>query len=125
VPDEKICLSRVYKSIKKAKIDVFVKNLEKGIDTRIGESGSLLSGGLKQRVALARAFYFDKDVFILDESTSSLDVETELEIQKEILELKGKKTLIIIAHKKDFLNLCDTVYKLNNGKLELMLNGSN
>jgi ABC-type bacteriocin/lantibiotic exporter with double-glycine peptidase domain len=64
-------------------------------------------------------------VFILDESTSSLDVETELEIQKEILELKGKKTLIIIAHKKDFLNLCDTVYKLNNGKLELMLNGSN
>jgi len=125
LPDEKICLSKVYESIKRAKIDFFVKNLEQGVDTRIGESGSLLSGGLKQRVALARAFYFDKDVFILDESTSSLDVETELEIQKEIIELKGEKTLIIIAHRKEFLSFCNTVYKLNNGKLDLILNESN
>lgn len=118
VKDEDISYEKLKQSIKKAKLDIYINQLEDGIHTNIGEKGSILSGGLSQRVVLARAFYFDKDILIMDESTSSLDDETENEILKEIEELKGKKTIIIIAHKREVLKFCDNIYVLRNAKLE-------
>ena len=71
-----------------------VSQLDHGVDTFVGERGVQLSGGQRQRVALARAFYHERDVLIMDESTSAMDNETEAEILKEILRLKEEKTII-------------------------------
>ncbi len=111
--DEDAVRSAVYKS----KLDEVVNQLQDGLDTPIGENGIKLSGGQRQRIALARAFYHKRDVLIMDESTSALDNETEEEILKEIREFKGKKTLIVIAHRLTTLRYCDRIYELENGKI--------
>jgi len=93
-------------------------NLTKNqFDSEIGESGNKLSGGQRQRVSLARAFYFDRQVLVMDEATSSLDIETEKEIIQEIRNLKGKTTIIIVAHHLNTLVDCDIIYKMENGRL--------
>ena len=120
VPDSEILLEKLNDSIKKARLDDFVEQLEEGINTNIGEKGSLLSGGLRQRIVLARSFYFDKAILVMDESTSSLDAETEKEIMNEIRTLKGIKTIIVISHKIEILKFCDKVYDLKNGKLDIL-----
>jgi ATP-binding cassette, subfamily B, bacterial PglK len=104
-------------SIHKARLGDFVDNLPNGVDSLIGERGVLLSGGQRQRIALARAFYYDKDVLIMDESTSSLDGDTEREIIDEIKRLKSKKTIIVIAHRITTLKFCDVIYEVDNGKI--------
>ena len=76
-----------------------------------------MSGGQKQRVAIARAFYHQREVLVLDESTSALDTETENEILSEINRLKGQKTLIVIAHRLSTVRSCDYIYRLENGKV--------
>jgi ABC-type bacteriocin/lantibiotic exporter with double-glycine peptidase domain len=76
-----------------------------------------LSGGQRQRVALARAFYHDRNVLVMDESTSALDNVTESEIVREIKQLKGIKTVIVIAHRLTTLKYCDCIYRLDNGKI--------
>ena len=79
-----------------------------------------LSGGQRQRVALARAFFHDREVLVMDESTSSLDKDTEKEIVNEIKRLKGQVTIIIVSHNMSTLVNCDKVYKLSAGKLSLV-----
>jgi ABC-type bacteriocin/lantibiotic exporter with double-glycine peptidase domain len=76
-----------------------------------------VSGGQRQRIALARAFYNDRSVIIMDESTSALDNETEMEISNEIEMLKGSKTLIVIAHRLTTLKNCDRIYRLKDGRI--------
>ena len=98
-----------------ARLKPFVESLPQGLDTILGEEGTRLSGGQRQRIALARAFFHNRDVIIMDESTSSLDEETELEIVDAIKSLHGKKTIIVIAHKVKILQNCDRVYKIENG----------
>ena len=105
------------RALKLAAANKFVLNLEKGIDTIIGERGVRFSGGQRQRVALARAFYHNRSVLVMDEATSSLDHETEQEITNEIENLKGKKTLIVIAHRLTTVQHCDHIYKLNQGRI--------
>ena len=105
------------KSIKLAKLEKLINNLEKGYDTNIGENGSKLSGGQLQRVGIARALYANPQVLILDEITSSLDVNTEEEIIDVIKNLKGEKTIILITHRLNMLKICDDVFELNNGLL--------
>jgi ABC-type multidrug transport system fused ATPase/permease subunit len=105
------------KSIKLAKLEKLINNLEKGYDTNIGENGSKLSGGQIQRVGIARALYANPQVLILDEITSSLDVNTEEEIIDVIKNLKGEKTIILITHRLNMLKICDDVFELNNGLL--------
>jgi len=83
----------------------------------LGENGMRLSGGQRQRVVLARAFYHERDVLIMDESTSSLDRETEQEVVNEIRKLKGSITLIVIAHRMSLLKYCDRIYSLDKGKI--------
>ena len=94
-----------------------VNQLPEGVDTILGQGGVRFSGGQRQRVALARAFYHERDVIIMDESTSALDSETERQIVKEIQNLKGNKTSIIIAHRLTTVKHCDRIYRLNKGMI--------
>ena len=110
-----IDIERVNIALNKANLSDVVKKLPQGVDTIIGERGIRLSGGQRQRVALARAFYYDRDVLVLDESTSALDNDTEEEIINEIQEFKGRKTMIVIAHRLTTLQHCDQIYKLEDG----------
>ena len=124
-----ICLdsttSKLKKSNKKlntaivqANIKQFIKTLPNGIYTRIGESGVRLSGGQNKRVAIARTFFHDKEIIIMDEATSSLDVNTENFILDQIKSLKRKKTIIIITHSKNTLKYCDKIYEIKAGKIK-------
>lgn len=112
IDDLKIC-----ESLKKAKLSEFVDKLPQGIYTEIGERGVRISGGQRQRIALARAFYHERNVLVLDEATSALDYEIEQEIVDEIKQLKGEKTMIVIAHRLSTVRHCDRIYKLNQGKI--------
>ena len=95
----------------------FIEKLENGINHRIIEDGKNFSIGQLQRLALARAIYFDNQILILDEPTSALDEESEKNFLELINNLKAKKTIIIISHKKETLKNCDNIYEISNKKL--------
>ena len=117
VESESIDKAFIDLAIKKSSLSELIKSLPEGVDTNIGENGVRLSGGQRQRIALARAFYHNRNILVLDESTSALDQETEREIVKEIQALKGDKTMIIIAHRLNTLEHCDIIYKIEKGKI--------
>ena len=117
VDDINIDNDKVIQSLKSARLYDFVLTMSKGLDTIIGERGIRLSGGQKQRVSLARAFYHDREVLIFDEATSALDENIESEIVSEIQQLKGKKTMIVIAHRLSTVAHCDIIYRLHDGKI--------
>jgi|SaaInlStandDraft_2_1057019.scaffolds.fasta_scaffold37742_2 ATP-binding cassette, subfamily B, bacterial PglK len=96
--ENEINKSKLNNSVDKACLDEYVNSLANGKNTIIGEDGARISGGQKQRIALARAFYFDKSVIVLDESTNSLDKNTEKTILSEILENSSGKLVILISH---------------------------
>jgi ABC-type bacteriocin/lantibiotic exporter with double-glycine peptidase domain len=75
-----------------------------------------LSGGQCQRVALARSLYHDRSMLVLDESTSALDGETESQIISELKDLRGEKTIVMIAHRLSTLEHCDRIYRLNENR---------
>ena len=108
---------RVWKALKEAQLEEFVKELKDGIYTQIGERGMRLSGGQKQRLGIARALYSDPEILVFDEATSALDTETESAIMSAINSLHGKKTMIIIAHRLQTIKDCDLVYRVGNGKI--------
>lgn len=112
VDEKDISDEEVWRALREASLDAFVKNLPEGLDTRIGERGVRLSGGQRQRIGIARALYLDPKVLILDEATSALDNETESAIMESINSLQGKKTMIIIAHRLSTIENCDHVYKV-------------
>ena len=99
---------------KKAYMNEFLKDFEKGIDTLVGENGIKLSGGQKQRVAIARAFLCDAPIVIFDESTSALDNEAQAHIQNAISKFKGK-TVIVVAHRLSTIMNADCIYYLQEG----------
>ena len=105
------------KAIMQAQLSDLISELPDGVDTQLGEQGIRLSGGQRQRVALARAFYHQREVLVLDEATSALDTDTEREIVQEMQRLKGKVTMIVIAHRLSTLQHCDRIYKLNRGEI--------
>ncbi len=117
LPEEQINKEQVISSIKKSRLEDFISNLEDGMNTNIGEFGDKISGGQRQRIAIARALYRDPKVLIFDEFTNSLDLETEKNILKEVFNLKGKKTVIMIAHRLTTLENCDLIYKIEEGKI--------
>jgi len=110
-----------YKKVQSLLIDLDLKNfineLDKNISNLIGEKGSKLSGGQLQRIAIARALYFEPEILILDEATSSLDDETEKKILQLIKKYISQSLTIIISHKKDTLKYCSTIYKLEDNHL--------
>jgi ATP-binding cassette subfamily C protein len=115
VSEHMIDYAKLKQSVHQSKLSDLVKKMPKGMDTILGESGVQLSGGQRQRVALARAFYHNRDILVMDEATSALDNEIEKEIVNEIKDLKGKKTLIVIAHRLSTVEHCDYIYKIDRG----------
>ena len=100
-------------------VSEFLKDLKQGVDTEIGEKGSILSGGQIQRIALARLLYRDPKVLILDEFTNSLDPSNENFILEKLklLQTEKNKTLIVISHKLKPLKICDEIIILDKGKI--------
>lgn len=115
--DSDVDENRIWDVIKEAALFDFVSSLSDGIETEIGERGVRLSGGQRQRIGIARALYRNPEVLVFDEATSALDNETESEIMESINQLHGKKTIIIIAHRLSTIELCDHIYRVENGKI--------
>ena len=88
-----------------------------GIETPVGSSIKQLSSGQKQRISIARSFYSDRKVLIFDEATNALDEENEKFIFQNLKNLKKNKTIIIISHNPNNLEICDRVYKIENKNL--------
>nr|WP_235691019.1 ATP-binding cassette domain-containing protein [Campylobacter coli] len=108
---------KLQRVIKQANLEHFVKNLPQGVQTKVGDGGSNLSGGQKQRIAIARALYLEPEILVLDEATSALDTESEARIMDEIYKISKDKTMIIIAHRLSTITRCDSIYRLEHGKL--------
>lgn len=115
--DEEIDDEKVWRALREAQLDEFVKGLPDGLNTSIGERGIRISGGQRQRIGIARALFEDPEVLVLDEATSALDNDTEAAIMDSINRLHGRKTLIIIAHRLQTIEKCDMVYRVEQGKV--------
>jgi ABC-type bacteriocin/lantibiotic exporter with double-glycine peptidase domain len=98
-----------------ATISNFVAGLTAGLDTVLGERGTLISGGERQRLCLARAVLRRPFLFVLDEATSAIDVPAERKIIKTMLDLKPRPTIVMIAHRDQSLASCDRLLRLQNG----------
>jgi ATP-binding cassette subfamily C protein len=96
----------------------FVEHLPQGLNTMVGDHGSRLSGGERQRIALARALIGSPRIVVLDEATSSLDVETEEKVTRALAALKGRITIIAITHRPALAREADLVIQLENGCIE-------
>ena len=106
---------KIEKIINDVKLDGLLKKLDEGFQSKVGESGSNISGGQMQRIAIARALYKESQILIFDEPTSALDEKLEKEISKLIQDLKTKHTIIVISHRPEILKFCDRALKLQNG----------
>lgn len=125
VADDKIDYSRVKEVLKMAQLNEFINNLPNRYETIIGERGARISGGQRQRIGIARALYYDPDIIIFDEATSSLDQITEDKLMEDINRLHGTKTIIIISHRYSTVSNCDYIYVLKNGNIEKMYSNEN
>ena len=107
----------IMEAAKKASVHDFIMALPEGYDTEVGELGDTLSGGEKQRIGIARAFLHDAPFLLLDEPTSNLDSLNEGIILKSLKESCGKKTVVLVSHRKSTMNLADEVYEMENGRI--------
>ena len=104
----------LWRALEQVKLADFLRG-EQGLDTPLAEKGGNLSGGQCQRLALARALLHDSPVYIFDEATSNIDVESENEIMAQIHALAGKRTVILISHRLANVTACDRIYALEKG----------
>ena len=118
IPDNEINEEKINQSLKLAQLSNFILDLPQGLDTVVGNRGIRLSGGQRQRLGIARALYRNSKILILDEATSSLDVETEKKIIEDIENLSGSYTVIIVTHRLTTIKNCDNVFLLSEGKLK-------
>jgi len=117
IPKEQIDETRLWAAIRTAQLESVIADLPDSVDSRVGERGVRLSGGERQRIGIARALYHDPDLIVLDEPTSALDPATERDFTKAIEALRGKKTLLVIAHRMTTVRHCDRLIFLLNGRL--------
>lgn len=115
VEDDAIDEKAVWRALEDAQLADFVRSLEEGLDTVIGERGVRISGGQRQRIGIARALYYDPEILFFDEATSSLDNETESALMESVNKLGSQKTMIIVAHRLTTLRGCDKIYKVEDG----------
>lgn len=108
---------QILAAAKSAHVIEFAEHLPNGLDTSVGENGSLLSGGQRQRVAIARALLCDAPFLILDEATSALDTESERHIQDALQTLQQNRTCIVIAHRLSTIEKADTILVMEQGKI--------
>ena len=107
----------INEALKKANLYDFVQSLPEKLKTNVGEGGSLLSGGQKQRLALAKTIITNPEIYIFDEATSNIDVESEEKIWRSIYELSENKTVIVISHRLANVKNADNIYVLDKGKI--------
>ena len=107
----------INKALEMAYLKEFVDEQENGLDTDIGERGSLLSGGQRQRLAIARAFVKNAPIVILDEATSALDNKSEAVVQKAIDNLMQDRTVFVIAHRLSTVKNADEIVVINDGEI--------
>jgi ATP-binding cassette subfamily C protein len=117
IDDEKIDDEKVNNCIKQVQLDQMLNTLSNGVNHNLLERGKNLSGGQIQRIGIARALYFEPDVIIFDESTSSLDKTNEEKILKLIEEISSNKTIIFVTHRKEVLSFCDITYHMKDKKI--------
>lgn len=117
IPDSLIQEEQVWRALEEAQLSEFVRGLEQGLDTVIGESGVRLSGGQRQRIGIARALYQEPEILVLDEATSALDTATEQAVMEAVERFRGRCTLLMIAHRTSTLEACDLIYQVENGTL--------
>ena len=115
--DKEIDDTAVNKALSAAHMDSFLKSQPHGLDSVVGERGIRLSGGQRQRIGIARALYHDPSILVLDEATSSLDNETEATVMDAVRDLKGNKTIIIVAHRLSTVEHSDWLYRLEHGMI--------
>ncbi len=100
-----------------ARVDEFAAQLPDGLETVVGDRGSLLSGGQRQRIAIARALLRDSPILILDEATSALDTELERQIQQQLEQLMQGRTTLVIAHRLSTVEKADRIVVMDGGRL--------
>ena len=110
-------LEEVVKAAQAAFADGFIENLPRGYDTVIGEQGVKLSGGERQRISIARALLKNAPILILDEATSSLDSESEIEVQKALEYLMEGRTTLVIAHRLSTIRKANRIVVISNGEI--------
>ena len=109
--------SELWDALAVAGADDLVSGMESGLDTLLGERGSLISGGERQRLCLARAVLRHPWLFVLDEATSAIDVPAERKILKTLIGLSPRPTIVMIAHRDESLSSCDRIIRFQNGRL--------
>jgi ABC-type bacteriocin/lantibiotic exporter with double-glycine peptidase domain len=117
IPAADINRQRLLEAVRLAQLDEFIKTLPAGCDYRVGERGIQLSGGQRQRIGIARALYRAATVLVFDEATSALDGLTEQELMATLGRLRGRYTIILIAHRMITVRSCDIIFELENGKI--------
>jgi len=120
IDEKNINKYRVLESCQMAAMNDFLNDLPSGIDTYIGERGVRLSGGQRQRVSIARTLYQKPELIVFDEATSALDNTHEKAIQDTIYSLRGKQTMVIIAHRLSTVASCDVIYEFEKGLIKSM-----
>lgn len=107
----------IWNVLERASFAADVKAMPRGLETKVGETGVKLSGGQRQRLAIARALLKQTKIILFDESTSSLDNFAQSHIQKSIEQMKGKHTVVIVAHRLSTIKNVDKIYFLHNGQI--------
>jgi HlyD family secretion protein len=108
---------RLLEAARLAQLDDFVMTLPQGYDQWIGERGVAVSGGQRQRIGIARALYRDASVLLLDEATNALDGLTEQELMTTLGGLRGRYTILLIAHRMSTVRACDVIFHLEQGRI--------
>ncbi len=108
---------RLQSVIEQAQLSDLLKRLGHGLQTRVGEFGSALSGGEQQRIAIARALYKMPDILVFDEATSALDKDTEARLIETINDVHNDKTIIMIAHRLESLRYCSRIIQVENNRI--------
>ena len=110
-------MERMTSAAKAAHAHGFITAQPEGYNTVVGDRGTLLSGGQRQRIAIARAIFADPAILILDEAASALDAESEKLVQRAIIELRGGRTIVVVAHRLSTVTAADRIYVLEEGRI--------
>jgi ATP-binding cassette, subfamily B, bacterial PglK len=109
--------ARMAAAARRAGLEEVIAALPNGLAEQIGERGVRLSGGERQRLGIARALYRDSPILVLDEATSALDPRAEEHIVRTLAELKGRKTIILVAHRLPTVRACDVIFEMEMGEI--------